>query len=53
MLDNNWYSYSDYGSYLENSQGFPYFKVFPDEEQMDRIKEHPEEFLIVEIYVKS
>ena len=53
QLDNHWYSYSNYGSYLENDQGFPYFKVFPDETQLARIKEHPEEFFLVDIAVKS
>ena len=53
QLDNHWYSYSNYGSYLENSQGFPFFRVFPDEDQMARIKEHPEEFFLVDIAVKS
>lgn len=53
QLDNNWYSYSDYGVYLENNQGFPFFRVFPDEDQMARVKEHPEEFFLVDITVKS
>lgn len=53
QLDNHWDSYSNYGSYLENSQGFPFFRVFPDEDQMARVKEHPEEFFLVDITVKS
>ena len=53
QLDNNWYSYSHYGCYLENNQGFPFFRVFPDEDQMARVKEHPEEFFLVDITVKS
>ena len=53
QLDNHWYSYSNYGSYLENSQGFPFFRVFPDEDQLARIKENPEEFFLVDIAVKS
>lgn len=53
QLDNNWYSYSDYGVYLENNQGFPFFQVFPDDNQLARIKENPEEFFLVNIAVKS
>ena len=53
QLDNHWDSYSNYGSYLENSQGFPFFRVFPDEVKMARVREHPEEFFLVDITVKS
>ena len=51
-LDNNWHSWSDYGVYLENSQGYPYFRVFPNEQEMAMVKEHPEELFILCVYVK-
>lgn len=52
-LDNSWHSYSEWGAYLENSCGYPYFTVFPDPGQMREIYEHPEEFVLVDIHVKS
>lgn len=52
QLNNNWFSYSNYGCYMANSQGFPYFQVFPDKEQMDRVIANPSEYFIIEVYVK-
>lgn len=51
-LDNSWHSYSDWGVYLENGCGYPFFSVFPDPNQMRQIQDAPEEFLIVDVYVK-
>lgn len=53
LLDNHWDSYSNYGTYLNNNQGFPFFRVFPDKDQLARIKDHPEEFFLVDIPVLS
>ncbi|WP_289026421.1 hypothetical protein [uncultured Flavonifractor sp.] len=53
MLDNSWWSYADYGAYISNEQGFAYFRVFPDESQMARIEAHPEEYFVLEGYVKA
>ena len=53
QLDNRWFSYSNYGCYLANSQGYPYFRVFPSEEQLARVAENPAEYFIIEVFVKS
>lgn len=51
-LDNGWHSYSEWGTYLENGCGYAYFSVFPDPGQMRDIHEHPEDYILVEVYVK-
>lgn len=51
-LDNNWFSYSNHGVYLENDQGYPYFRVIPNEEQVAKIEAHPEKYFILQVYVK-
>ena len=51
-LDNSWHSYSEWGTYLENGCGYAYFSVFPDPGQMRDIHEHPEDYILVEVYVK-
>ena len=53
QLDNRWFSYSNYGCYLANSQGYPYFRVFPSEDQLARVAANPAEFFIIEVFVKS
>lgn len=51
-LDNSWHSYSEWGTYLENGCGYAYFSVFPDPGQMRDIHECPENYILVEVYVK-
>lgn len=51
-LDNSWHSYSEWGTYLENGCGYAYFSVFPGPGQMRDIHERPEDYILVEVYVK-
>ena len=53
QLDNSWFSNSTYGCYLANSQGYPYFRVFPSEDQLACIAANPNEYFIIEVFVKS
>lgn len=51
-LDNNWWDYADHGVYLPNSQGYPYFRVTLEKEELEDILKHPEQYIIVDVYVK-
>lgn len=52
-LDNAWSNYASHAVYIENSQGFPYFRTVLEQAEFDHIIAHPEEYAIVTVAPKS
>lgn len=51
-LNNHWSSRAEHGIYADNGCGYPYFKCTMTTETIKSIVGHPEEWALVEIYVK-
>lgn len=51
-LNNHWSSRAEHGIYADNGCGYPYFKCTMTDETLKSIVGHPEEWALVEIYVK-
>lgn len=51
-LDNSCSDYADHAVYMANSQGFPYFRVILSDAELRDIREHPQNYAIVEVYPK-
>lgn len=52
-LDNVWWQHADHCVYLPNPQGFPYFRCILPDECLEDIINHPEQYVIVDVYVKD
>ena len=52
-LDNNWWDFAEHSVYLPNDQGYPYFCVTLAKEDLEDILKQPEQYIIVDVYVKS
>lgn len=51
-LDNCWWCYAEHATYLPNSIGYPYFQCSLDEKTLQDIINRPEQYMIVEVFVK-
>lgn len=51
-LDNCWWCYATHATYLPNNMGYPYFQCSLDEETLQDIISRPEQYMIVEVFVK-
>jgi len=51
-LDNHWWYGSNHGVYLPNECGYPYFKVILSESVMKDILRSPEQYIVIDVYVK-
>lgn len=46
-LDNHWVPAGDFGTYLSNVAGYPYYSVILTNDDVEDIKAHPEYYIIV------
>lgn len=51
-LDNCWWCHAERATYLPDSMGYPYFQCSLDEKTLQDIINRPEQYTIVEVFVK-
>lgn len=51
LADNHFHPFGGAATFLENSQGYPYFKTLLTYKELEAIKELPEDYFIVTLYV--
>lgn len=51
-LDNTWFDNAEHAVYIENEHGYPYFKVLLQDSEIEDIKEHPENYVILTVFIK-
>lgn len=51
-VDNSWYDYAERMTYLDNEFSFDYFQPALTDEQLKKIADNPEDYVIVDITVK-
>ncbi|NLT15804.1 MAG: hypothetical protein GXY05_15880, partial [Clostridiales bacterium] len=49
---NSWYDYAERMTYLDNEFSFDYFQPALTDEQLKKIADNPEDYVIVDITVK-